>query len=610
MPDIAQGPSTTATIAPGEILRSRIDTLGDKDWVRIELTRGDWVQVDLRGRGTDPLDDPLLRIRDRDGDIVARNDDGGAGRDARLTFQATYSGEYYIIAAAYGDESDGQYALEVQEAPASPADASLYWGEALPDTHVTVYFAEVGERFDGYTSEGFNAFEKARFREAFDRLEAVSGLTFEVVTEASGADFRLVLDLDELDAEDDGTLGYFNPPGEPGAGIGVFNGSAWDREAGGDLRAGGLGFVTITHEILHGLGLAHPHDRGGGSPIMPGVTSDFDDYGNFDLNQGIFTTMSYNSGYWTGSPGSGPRSVAGYEKGPMALDIAVLQTLYGAGGAHRAGDSTYRLPDLNRPGVGWQALWDTGGQDRITYDGDRDTVIDLRPATLKVGPGGGGFVSAAEGVRGGVTIAKGVWIEEAHSGAGNDRLTGNARDNVLDAGGGADVLRGRAGDDLLLGGAGRDQLIGAGGADALRGGQGDDLLRGGTGSDVLRGEDGADVLRGGGGADILRGGAGADRFDFNRASDSGPGDTRDVIADFGRGRDVIDLRGIDADTTRAGNQAFDFIGTAGFDAAGQLRVARAGEDRILQADRNGDGETDFAILLTGADGLRGDDFLL
>ena len=34
------------------------------------------------------------------------------------------------------------------------------------------------------------------------------------------------------------------------------------------------------HEVLHGLGLAHPHDTGGTSTVMQGVRSDFDDYGD------------------------------------------------------------------------------------------------------------------------------------------------------------------------------------------------------------------------------------------------------------------------------------------------------------------------------------------
>ena len=52
------------------------------------------------------------------------------------------------------------------------------------------------------------------------------------------------------------------------------------------------------------------------------------------------------------------------------------------------------------------------------------------------------------------------------------------------------------------------------------------------------------------------------------------------------------------------------VNNADFTAAGQLRVARDGDDRIVQGDRNGDGEADFAIVLLNAAGLGADDFIL
>ncbi len=63
--------------------------------------------------------------------------------------------------------------------------------------------------------------------------------------------------------------------------------------------------MVLAHEPMHALGLAHPHDTGGTSSIMNGVVKS-GDYGDFNLNQGVFTVMTYNNGYFTGTPGSAP----------------------------------------------------------------------------------------------------------------------------------------------------------------------------------------------------------------------------------------------------------------------------------------------------------------
>lgn len=38
------------------------------------------------------------------------------------------------------------------------------------------------------------------------------------------------------------------------------------------FEIGGFDYITLIHELGHGLGLAHPHDNGGFSTIFSGVT--------------------------------------------------------------------------------------------------------------------------------------------------------------------------------------------------------------------------------------------------------------------------------------------------------------------------------------------------
>ncbi len=578
--------STPVTMSVGEVFADTLEVAGDRDWVRVTLTAAATVELLLLSSGSNPLEDPFVRIYDAGGNLLEFNDDFGESYDSGLIFTPKVTGVYYIEAAAYDDGGAGDYTISVGPgvAPTDPLRA-IDWGTAQPDTTVTVTFLARGVRQEGYSGEGFNAYEIARFEDAFALIEEICGLRFNVVS-GRKADMRLLLDTNEVNGE---FLGFFNPPGVENAGAAVFDGAQWDRRAGGDLERGGFGFVTIVHELLHGLGLAHPHDSGDGqSEIMPGVSGEFDDFGDHNLNQGIFTIMSYNSGYFTGTEGSAgdPDFQYGYEAGPMALDIALLQQKYGTR-ANAVGDTVYVLPTQNTDGTQWRAIWDTSGRDEIRHNGAGSAVIDLRTATLRYEEGGGGFVSAQNGIAGGFTIAAGVMIEKATGGRGRDTITGNEADNVLSGRGGADIISGGDGGDTILGGAGRDQLHGDAGADSIIGGAGQD------------------VIIGGGGGDRLKGGAGRDVFVFYNATDSLPTDgARDTITDFQRGLDKIDLRAIDANDRTAENDAITFIGTASFDgsgeaSAGQLRYASGGGLLTIQIDLDGDGLADMHIELEG-----------
>lgn len=187
---------------------------------------------------------------------------------------------------------------------------------------------------------------------------------------------------------------------------------------------------------------------------------------------------------------------------------------------------------------------------------------------------------------------------------------GNAAANTLSGNTGVDDLYGLDGDDWLDGGAGQDKLFGGKNNDTAYGGADDDQINGEDGDDWLNGEAGKDVVKGGMGADILYGGADADIFAFASVWESTVAGT-DRIRDFGYGDDVIALGDIDAATNVAGNQAFAFIGTAGFSgAAGELRYSVSGAFTSIYGDTNGDKIADLAIVLDGQHALTASDFYL
>ena len=605
--DYSANTSTTGSVSVGQTVTGNIEVSGDTDWFAVSLTAGQAYEITLNGA---TLIDPILNVYSDGGTLLASDDDGGTGRNSALVFTPTTTGTYYLEADGFRAKT-GTYELGVAITTPPNLTDSIIWGTQLSDSNISVYFGPSGFSADGVTSEGFNAYEIGQFMAAFAAIEAVINVTFTVVNSPAQADLNLVLDTNEVGS----ILGYFNPPGTSNAGVGVFNGDAWDRTPGGDLEVGGYGYVTIVHELLHGLGLAHPHDTGGTSTVMPGVTpnAEFDDFGDFDLNQGVFTTMTYNSGYATGPSGAAPTGTPGtsfgFEAGPMAIDIAALQEIYGANTSHALGNNVYMLPTGNSTGTYWETIWDAGGTDEIRHTGNADAVIDLREATLQVEAGGGGFISAVNATAGGVTIANGTVIENATGGAGADQITGNDANNILNGNSGFDTMYGGAGFDTMYGGLGNDTLDGGDNADSLLGGEGDDNLIGGQGTDVLYGDAGNDTLNSGDSADRLYGGEGDDvlyaGWAVGTTVDGLWGEAGNDTLYGELGYDLLD-GGIGNDLLDGGNQADNLYGQAGNDTlhGGQ------GFDRLLGGDGDdllfGGTESDGLFGGTGDDTLNGE----
>ena len=77
------------------------------------------------------------------------------------------------------------------------------------------------------------------------------------------------------------------------------------------------------------------------------------------------------------------------------------------------------------------------------------------------------------------------------------------------------------------------------------------------------------------------------------------------------GGDVFGLSDIDANTLVVNNQAFSFIGLAGFSAAGQLQVSNSGGDTVIRGNVDSDLAAELEIRVqdgtaTAADYAAGD----
>jgi Ca2+-binding RTX toxin-like protein len=205
-----------------------------------------------------------------------------------------------------------------------------------------------------------------------------------------------------------------------------------------------------------------------------------------------------------------------------------------------------------------------------------------------------------------IQFTDGVWDPnpDPNFGAteGADTITGTT---------GPDTILALGGNDTVNAGYGADKVYGGLGNDRLYGNQDDDFLGGTDGNDWVDGGAGRDLVRGGPGKDTLTGGPDADLFDYDQASDSRVGSSyRDLIRDFARGTDDIELSGMDANVGRSGDQAFTFIGTKAFTAAGQLRAFASNGHTFVQGSNDGDTAAEFEIDLNGTYTLAASDFIL
>lgn len=250
-------------------------------------------------------------------------------------------------------------------------------------------------------------------------------------------------------------------------------------------EAGNFGWATHLHEIGHGIGLKHPHDRG----IWITAVAEEWDWVEYSI-------MSYRS-YEGQDPSAGDRSE--YWSSPQTFmmgDIAALQYLYGANYETNSGDTVYSWSPASgvtlvdgevaiRPGGNriFATIWDGGGTD--TYDLSAygtDLSLDLRPGRFSKFKGAQlaeldeGYGIRARGNIYNATLHEGddrSRIENAIAGRGDDLVFGNGARNVLTGGDGQDVLIGLRGNDSFryVG----DVALGAG-ADVLYGDRGFDRI--------------------------------------------------------------------------------------------------------------------------------------
>ena len=385
------------------------------------------------------------------------------------------------------------------------------------------------EDLENSSPEVMSADNQAVIRQALDLISKYTNITFREVDSVQESDLDFYLN-NFAALGMDGSLGYAYFGGDAHFNSNDFGGNYSFRQPANDNNKG---LFTVIHEILHTVGLKHPHLE----EKEPNTTPHLSD----EKNSTGVTVMSYKAD--------------DFERvsEPHIYDLAILHYLYGVNPKARAEDNTYTFHMFNpSSNDGDIYIWDGAGVD--TFDASQEA----KGVNVDLTPGSWIYADASNtNTRDfGLINTHGIDYDSYFSGGNKEAGTSagssgvfayNYTDGVSFIGYNTQIenLLGSAHNDILKGNAADNIIQGNDGNDQIYGNAGNDTLIGGIGNDTLDGGDGDDVLMGGLGLDTLTGGAGADTFVFNNVPDYA-----DKITDFTVGTDKIALlKGIFASDT-------------------------------------------------------------
>ncbi|HTH81058.1 MAG TPA: DUF4214 domain-containing protein [Ramlibacter sp.] len=337
--------------------------------------------------------------------------------------------------AAGTSASTGSVALNAPLAMNAGAEQALMAGsqwtthDALGRTVITYSFANTASGFGpdanfASTLTPFSAADQAMVQQVLANIESVCNVSFVQVAD-NGSQHGDIRYAYSMAPNKMGYAGYSFFPGTVGSG-----GDVW---IGSDQAAAKWDWYRpdlLLHETLHAIGLKHPFDGAvtldTASDIIPN------------------TVMSYST-----MAGSQVGMLASYPGEPMALDIAALQSLYGAA-SHNDGDTVYDLGSAQFQS-NFHAIWDSSGTDTFDASDVRSGVaLDLREggrsdvgvsidATAYFGTGTARTTETAHYTQT-ITIAEGTTIERAIGSAFDDTIVTGPATRFVDGGAGVDTV--------------------------------------------------------------------------------------------------------------------------------------------------------------------------
>ena len=318
--DASADTGTTYSISLGDSFQGMLESVDDKDWIKVELTAGTIYDFTLSGVDGESAE---LGLFDSDANLIAIG--GVIPSGAKLIYSPKVTGTYYIHASTTASDQSVEYELSLVEntIPVGTydeiadylSDGYNEWQGGVDRTSSVGPGGTLSANITGLTEAG-----QQLARWALEAWTNVTGIEFEFV------DHDAFITFDDRE-EDFASAFHFVSDGIIVSGqVNIPAQILTDHGATIDSRT----FVTYIHEVGHALGLGHPGPYDG-FPFYFG-------HHNIFLNDSEqVTVMSYVSQYQnTYVDASQATPVT-----PMIADIIAIQNLYGVPHTINTGDTIY-----------------------------------------------------------------------------------------------------------------------------------------------------------------------------------------------------------------------------------------------------------------------------
>jgi subtilisin family serine protease len=111
--DYGNTPTTSGLLKIGSTINGTLEENGDRDWLEVNLKSEGVYNFAVTGNS---LDDPYLRLYDRNGRLLEQNDDyNGSLNSAIIGYQTTTTGKYFLGVGAYDDAGTGNYVVSADK---------------------------------------------------------------------------------------------------------------------------------------------------------------------------------------------------------------------------------------------------------------------------------------------------------------------------------------------------------------------------------------------------------------------------------------------------------------------------------------------------------------